>query len=107
MVSGVPVVVTPDAIDITNAGALRAALLDCYEHGHGRLVIDMSRTRFCDTAGLHALVGAHKHALAEGGEIRVVISDAAIQRIFALTGLDQAIPNFTSLQEALPQPPAS
>jgi anti-sigma B factor antagonist len=67
----------------------------------------MSRTRFCDTAGLHALVGAHKRAQAEGGEVRLVIPDAAVQRIFALTGLDQVIPNFTSLREALPQPPAS
>ena len=107
MVSGVPVVVTPGEIDITNADGLQAALLESSEQGHGRLVVDMSRTRFCDTAGLHALVGAHKRALAEGGEVRLVIPDAAVQRIFALTGLDQVIPNFTSLHEALPQPPAS
>jgi anti-sigma B factor antagonist len=100
MVSGVPVVVTPEAIDITNADGL-AALLESSEQGHGRLVIDMSRTQFCDTAGLHALVGAHKRALAQGGEVRLVISTAAVKRILALTGLDQVIPNFTSLQEAL------
>ena len=107
MVSGVPVVVTPEEIDMTNADGLRAALLESSEHGHGRLVVDMSRTQFCDTAGLHALVDAHKRALAQGGEVRLVISGAVIQRIFALTGLDEVIPNFTSLQEALPQPPAS
>jgi anti-sigma B factor antagonist len=100
MVSGVPVLVTPEEIDTTNAGDLRAALLDCYEHGPGRLVVDMSRTRFCDTAGLHALVDAHKHSLAQGGQVRVVISDAVLQRIFAITGLDQVIPSFTTVQEA-------
>ena len=101
MVSGVPVVVTPDAIDITNADGLQAALLEASGQGHGRLVVDMSRTQFCDTAGLHALVGAHKRALAQGREMRLVISGAAVRRIFALTGLDQVIPNFTSVQEAL------
>lgn len=101
IVGGVPVVVTPDEIDITNAGGLRGALLEASKQGHRRIVVDMSQTRFCDTAGLHALVGAHKRALAEGGELRLVISGAAVQRIFAVTGLDQVIHNFTSLQEAL------
>lgn len=101
MVSGVPVVFTPEEIDITNAGALEAALLEASELGRGKLAVDMSRTQFCDTAGLHAIVGAHKRALAQGGEVRLVISGAAVQRIFALTGLDQVIPNFPSLQEAV------
>ena len=99
-VSGVPVAATPEAIDLTNADGL-AALLESSGQGHGRLVIDMSRTQFCDTAGLHALVAAHKRALAQGGEVRLVISTAAVKRILALTGLDQVIPNFTSMQEAL------
>jgi len=103
IVSGVPVVATPEEIDITNAGGLRAALLESAAHGSGRLVVDMSRTRFCDTAGLHALVSAHKRALADGEEVRLVISGAAVQRIFTITGLNHVIPNFTSLQEALGQ----
>jgi anti-sigma B factor antagonist len=101
MVRGVPVVTTPEELDITNAGGLQAALLEVSEQGHGRLVVDMSVTQFCDTAGLRAVVGAHKRALAQGGEVRLVICGAAVQRIFALTGLDQVIPNFTSLEEAL------
>lgn len=107
MVSGVPVMATPEEIDITNADGLRAALLESAAHGHGRFVVDMSRTQFCDTAGLHALVGAHKRALAGGGEMRLVVSSAAVQRIFAITGLDRVIPNFTSLREALAQTPTS
>jgi anti-sigma B factor antagonist len=102
MVSGVPVVITPEEIDITNADGLRAALRDAFEQGRDILVIDMSRTRFCDTAGLHALVAAHKRALAQGGQMRVVMSGPAVRRIFALTGLDQVVPSFTSLREALP-----
>jgi anti-sigma B factor antagonist len=101
VVSGVPVVTTPEQVDITNADGLRAALLDSAARGHGRLVVDMSRTEFCDTAGLHALVAAHKRALAEGGELRLVVAGAAVQRIFAITGLNRVIPGFTSLHEAL------
>ncbi|MGH3124102.1 MAG: STAS domain-containing protein, partial [Streptosporangiaceae bacterium] len=67
LVRGVPVVTAPEEIDITNAAGLRAAVLDAAAHGHGTFVVDMTGTRFCDSAGLHVLVGAHKRARAEGG----------------------------------------
>jgi anti-sigma B factor antagonist len=101
MVSGVPVVVAPEEIDITNADGFRAALLEAAAHGPGRLVVDMSRTQFCDTAGIHALVAAHKRAEAGRGDIRLVITGAAVLRIFAITGLDSVIPRFASLEDAL------
>lgn len=104
-VSGVPVVVVPEDIDITNAAGLRAALLEAAEHGPGRFVVDMSRTQFCDTAGIHALVAAHKRAEAAHGEIRLVTADPAVLRIFAITGLDRVIPHFASLEEALAATP--
>ena len=100
-VGGVPVVVTPEEIDITNAGGLREALLEAAGRGPGGFVVDMSRTQFCDTAGIHALVLAHKRAGAEGGKVRLVITGAAVARIFAITGLDDVIPHFASLEEAL------
>jgi anti-sigma B factor antagonist len=101
MVSGVPVVVTPAEIDITNADRLRAALLEAAGRRPEGYVVDMSRTQFCDTAGIHALVLAHKRAGAESGGVRLVITGAAVLRIFAITGLDNVIPHFASLEEAL------
>jgi anti-sigma B factor antagonist len=59
---GVPVVRGPEDIDITNASDFREALLVAAERGAGISVIDLSRTQFCDSAGLHALVAAHKRA---------------------------------------------
>lgn len=101
VISGVPVVITPEEIDITNADHLRAALLESAAHGPGTLVVDMTRTRFCDTAGLHALVGARKRAQAEGGEVLLVMPGAAVSRILAVTGLDRVFPSFASLEDAL------
>jgi anti-sigma B factor antagonist len=101
MAEDVPVVVTPGEIDITNAAGLRTALIEAAARGSGSFVVDLSRTGFCDTAGIHALVGAHKRAEAEGGEVRLVVTSATVLRIFAITGLDQVIPRFTSLDQAL------
>jgi anti-sigma B factor antagonist len=107
MVQGVPVLAAPEEIDITNAAALRLALLTATANGTGTLVVDMTRTQFCDSSGLHTLVAAHKRAGAEGREILLVIPSTAVLRVFALTAMDRVIPNFTSLAEALAQTAAT
>jgi anti-sigma B factor antagonist len=108
MVNGVPVVAAPEEIDVTNADWLRAVLLEAAARGHETFVVDMTRTQFCDSAGLGVLVRAHSRALAEGGELRLVIpASAMVLRVFALTGIDQVIPNFPSLYEAVVPAPAT
>jgi anti-anti-sigma factor len=107
MAGGVPVVAAPGEIDVTSADDLRTALVAAAARGHGTFVVDMSLTRFCDSSGLHALVAAHRRAQAEGGEMLLVVPDAAVLRVLAITGVDQVIPNFVSLDEALVQAPAA
>lgn len=101
VVGGVPVVVTPEEVDIINAPRLRGVLLETAAARHRTLVVDMSKTQFCDTAGIHALVGAYKRAQADGGELRLVTAAPAVRRILAITGLDNVIPQFGSREEAL------
>ena len=100
IVKGMPVVAAPEEIDITNAEALRAALLQA-ANGHGTLVVDMTRTQFCDSSGPHTLIAAHKRAEAEGREVLLVIPSPTVLRVFVLTGMDRVIPNVTSLPEAM------
>lgn len=103
MVQGVPVVAAPEEIDIANAEALRSALLTTAANGPGAFVVDLTRTRFCDSSALHTLLAAHKRAEAEGREVLLVIPDATVLRVFSLTSVDRMIPNFTTLAEALAQ----
>jgi anti-sigma B factor antagonist len=102
-----PVVCTPPEIDIANAGDLRAALQFAAGKGHMTTVADMSQTAFCDTAALGVLVRAHRRAVAEGGELRLVIRDRGLLRIFSITGVDSVIPAFATLSEALGELPAA
>ena len=106
VVEGVPVVTAPEEIDLANAAGLKAALLEAAgtelaEPGRALVVVDMSRTRFCDSAGLNALVGAARQARADGGEVRLVVVGEAVARIVALTGVDRVIPIYASLEDAL------
>ena len=107
LICGVPVVAAPGEIDITNAPGLRAALLEASTLGHGTLVVDMSETQFCDSAGMHALVAAHKQSRSEGGEMLLVVRASAVLRVFEITGVDGLIPSFPSLEEALAQIPGA
>jgi anti-sigma B factor antagonist len=108
MVNGVPVVAAPEEIDASTADWLGELLLQAHCCGHGTFVVDMTRTRYCASAGLGVLVRAHNRALAEGGELRLVIpASAMVLRVFALTGIDQVIPNFPSLDEAVVPAPAT
>jgi anti-sigma B factor antagonist len=107
VIRGVPVVIAPQEIDITNADRLRAALLQAAARPGVALVVDMTRTRFCDSAGLHALIGAHKRAQAEGRQVRLVITAAQVRRVLALTALDRLISVCTNLDQALAHPSAA
>src|ERR1700733_2944167 len=101
VVRGVRVVTVPEEVDITNAPGLRTALLQAAADGSPALVVDMTRTRFCDSAGLRVLVDAHKQALAEGRAVLLAVPAAAVLRVLEITGIDQAIPHFASLDEAV------
>jgi anti-sigma B factor antagonist len=108
MINGVPVVEAPEEIDICNAEQLRIVLLEAANRGHATIVVDMTRTRFCDSSGFSVLVAAHQRALAEGGGLRLVIPDGSrVLRIFTMIGLGRFIPRFASLDQALPAAPAA
>jgi anti-sigma B factor antagonist len=107
LIRGVPVVAAPEEVDITNAGKLRAALDQAAGTGDYTLVVDMTRTRFCDSAGIHALVDAHRRAQAEGGHVLLALSGTAVPKIFEITGVDRVLPRFFSVAEALAHVPAA
>jgi anti-sigma B factor antagonist len=96
-----PVVDGPNAIDISNVAELRTALLRAGAHGSGTVILDLSRTEFCDSAGLSVMIRARRRALAEGGELRLVVATPQVQRILSVTGLDRWFPCFTRLDAAL------
>ena len=98
---GVRVVTVPEEVDITNAPGLQTALLQAAADGSPALVVDMTRTRFCDSAGLRVLMDAHKQAVAEGRAVLLAVPATAVLRVLEITGIDQVIPSFASLDEAV------
>src|SRR5215471_18401560 len=97
IINGLPVVSAPAEIDTITAEKLRLVLLRTAANGHATVVVDLTGTRYCDSSGLEMLAGAHRRALDEGGELRLVrAADGPVIRVLALTTLDRFIPCFTS-----------
>jgi anti-sigma B factor antagonist len=101
VIRGVPVVTAPAEVDVGNATLLRAALLRAAAGNHATIILDMTATEFCDSAGLSVLVRGHRRALAEGGSLRVVTSTPQVLRILNVTGLDSLLEHFGTLEKAL------
>ncbi len=98
---GLPIIASPAEIDIANAHELCEALIAACDTEHCTVVMDLTQTLLCDSNALNVLVRARKRTAAGGGELRLVIRDASLLRVFAVTGIDRMFPIFASLPEAL------
>lgn len=99
---GVPVVGAPLEIDSANADRFGQILLRATRCEHAAVVVDMTGTQFCDSSGVRMLAQAHQRAMGEGRRLLLVVPPAgAVHRVFNLTGLDQTIPTFGDLNDAL------
>jgi anti-sigma B factor antagonist len=103
------VVGMPAEIDVTNVEEIRQALLSAAlsaaSHDAAVLVIDMSGTTFCDSAGVQAIIATRKQAAASGTQLRLAAT--GVLRILTLVGIDQLIPVYPTLEEALAGTPAA
>ncbi len=105
---GQAVVSMPAEIDVTNANEVRETLRAAARQASSVLIIDMSATTFCDSAGVQAIidvynqVGARNRSAATPTQLRLVAT--AVQRIITLVGIDQLIPVYPTLEAALAEP---
>ena len=88
-------------IDVYTAPRLRQALIDLVEGGAKDIVVDMDRVDFLDSTGLGVLVGGLKRVKSNEGEMKLVVTQDRIMKIFDITGLSKVFPIHGSLDEAL------
>jgi anti-sigma B factor antagonist len=101
------VIALPAEIDMANADRVGQQLGSALELGVRTVIADMTATTFCDSSGISMLVRAHKHAAANGTELRLAVSAAAVLRTLTLVSIDHLLPIYPSLSTALaagPQP---
>lgn len=87
--------------DLYTAPQLKGEVLRLIGAGSNRLVVDLTRTSFVDSATLGVLLGGLKRLRPKGGEIVLVIADPNIRKIFEITLLDRVFPIVETLPEAI------
>ncbi len=81
------VVEFPSDVDTSNASSVREQLMALAEHDGAAIVVaDMSRTMFCDSAGITALATAHKKVAAVGADLKVIATAPQVLRILDSPG---------------------
>jgi anti-sigma B factor antagonist len=87
-------------IDISTAPSLRAEL---QEHApeDTMVIVDLKRVTFLDSTALGVLVGARRNRIEAGGDLRLVVSEPRILKIFEITGLTDVFSISPSLDEAM------
>jgi stage II sporulation protein AA (anti-sigma F factor antagonist) len=86
--SGAAIVTVSGDLDISNADALEAAVASIVARSPERLVFDLSRLRFMDSAGIAVLLGA----AAKVQSVHIRNPTPAVRRVVELTGLTQVLP---------------
>ena len=100
----VAVVALPEEIDVTNADSIGEDLLSVLNQGAVLLVADMSKTTFCDSSGVSALVRTFRRAVASSSGLRLVVGTPAVHRVLSLTGVDRLVDVFPSVAACLAGP---
>jgi anti-sigma B factor antagonist len=88
-------------LDLHTAPTLQAEIDSVLEQQPGLIVVDLSKVDFMDSTGLSVIVATVAAMRQQGGEVRVVTGADKITKVFTLTGVDQQVGLFGSLEEAL------
>lgn len=89
------------SLDLATAASVRAALVEAVGAINHGIVVDLTRLEFLDSTGLGALIGAHRRAVENGGEIRLAVGEGRIARLLNITGLMRVFPVFATLEDAV------
>ncbi len=88
-------------IDVYTAPTLREELSSHIAADRTDLVVDLTRVDFMDSTGLGVLVGELKKVRTYGGDLRLVIDQEKILKVFRITALTQVFQIHATLEEAL------
>jgi anti-sigma B factor antagonist len=99
--AGYPVVSVVGELDVATAPDLRARLDDAIDRALQKAVlVDLLEVTFIDSTALGVLISGLKRSRRAGGELRIVVAEPRILKIFEITGLTDVFSIFPTIEEA-------
>ena len=95
------VVTVAGELDVVGGPDLRQAVMAEVREGNSRLVLDLTGVDFIDSFGLGVVVGALKRARLLDGDLRLVVPEPRVRRVFEVCDLDRVFDLHTSVEEAV------
>jgi anti-sigma B factor antagonist len=99
--NGTPVLEVRGEVDVSTAPELREKLLALAEQGRTVAVVDLSDVSFVDSTALGVLVSGVKRLRSAGGDLRLVVTQPRISKVFEITGLTDVFRIYPSAEEAV------
>ena len=78
-------------LDLATAPQLRAAIDQLVGDGRRRLLIELDRLTFCDSAGLNTFVQGDRECSTHGGWLRLTGARGHVARVLALSEMDAVL----------------
>ena len=98
-IQGAELVRLAGEVDLGNVGRLKSAMEPALNSGRS-LILDVSRLRYVDSTGLHAIIDAHQALQQADCQLVVVGASAGIAKVMRILHLDRLIPMASSVDEA-------
>jgi anti-sigma B factor antagonist len=86
--------------DLHTGRQLRDVLTSEVSRGARRMILDLAGLAFMDSTGMQVLLGVRTVLSVRGGTMALISPQPVVARILELTGADQYIPVYDSLEEA-------
>jgi anti-anti-sigma factor len=100
-IDGVPIAHIHEDIDAANATATQQQLADALGPDASSLIVDLSETRYLDSAGIDMLLRLSDRLDHRRAKLIIVIPDTSqLKRLATIVGLSDAIAIYPSLPEA-------
>lgn len=89
-------------VDVASAPAVAASLRDLVTNRMTQLVVDLTGTRYLDSAGINLLFALGDELRGRQLALKLVVPPASpVARMLHISGLDHLYPTFATLDEAL------
>lgn len=87
--NGITVFVLDGRIDSEGAIDLDLALQSTLAEGRYKMVLDMAKVRYLNSAGLRTLADILTQSRENGGDLRLAALNPKVQRVFQIIGFDK------------------
>jgi anti-sigma B factor antagonist len=98
---GVSVLAVRGEVDVATSPQLHERLEAMAQEGTTMAVVDLTEVSFVDSTALGVLVTGAKRLREGGGDLRLVVTEPHIAKVFTITGLDEVFTIYPTAGAAL------